>query len=146
MSGTAGAPVACNQVVLDAPDYVLSMDPGMPPAAKGGTLVYGSYFLTRSIWYGQTGTDTPMGRAKVEVRDTWKSAEDLDTLEEDDSLEPTRYFTSTVTISGTTLTTTQSCPTVTPAQSFEYTAEGTTLTLYVIDQGEHFAQVFERQD
>jgi hypothetical protein len=147
-SGTAGEVPACNDVVLDAPDYVMSMEPGMQPAAKGGTIVDGAYFLKRTLWYGQTGSDLPMGRAKFEIAGgSWELAEDMDSSDEDDSLEPTRHFSLTATASGTSLTLVQTCPTSESAstQTAEYTAEGTGLTLYLIDQGEHFAQVLERE-
>jgi hypothetical protein len=76
---------------------------------------------------------------------TWQGAEDLDNLGEDDSLEPTTYTTFTVAASGTTFTVTETCPTAAAAQTMQYTAEGTTLTLYIVDHGAHFGQVFERQ-
>jgi hypothetical protein len=146
-SGAAGQAPACNQVVLDAPDFVMSMDPEMPPAAKGGTIVDGSYFLTGTTWYGQTGSDLPLGRAKFVIAgSTWEEVEDMDTSDEDDSLEPTRHFTFTATASGTSVTVVQTCPTrESPgSENFEYTAEGNTLTLYIVESGEHFAQVLER--
>jgi hypothetical protein len=63
-----------------------------------------------------------------------------------DEPEPTRYYTFGVAVSGKTFTVTQTCPSsTTPAQTMPYTAEGSTLTLYILDQGGDFAQVFERQ-
>jgi hypothetical protein len=146
-SGTAGQVPACNELVLDAPDHHLSLDAGQPPAAKGGQLVDGTYFLTRSIWYEQAGSlETSLGRAKMVLTgNTWQGVEDLDSLEDDDSLEPTKYSTFDVATRGATFMVTQTCPKAAATQTMEYTAEGNTLTLYIDENGALFGQVFERQ-
>ncbi|HWP05077.1 MAG TPA: hypothetical protein VNN72_05015 [Polyangiaceae bacterium] len=146
-SGTAAEVPACNDLVLDAPDHFLSLDSGPPPTAKGGDLVEGTYFLTRSVWYEQAGSlETSLGRAKMVLTGTtWQGVEDLDSLEDDDSLEPTRYSTFDVATRGATFMVTQTCPKAAATQTMEYTAEGNTLTLYIDDSGALFGQVFERQ-
>ena len=147
-SGTGGIEPMCNQQLLEAPDYVMTMDPGMPPAAKGGDIFEGLYFLERTICYGQTGSDLPMGRTQFVIVDgIWQTAEDMDSSGEDDTLEPTRHFTYTATPSGTSVSLVQTCPTPDSAdtQTFEYTADFESLTLYIVDHGEHFAQVLALQ-
>jgi len=145
-SGAAGQQPACNDLVLDAPDYAMSSDPGMQPAAKGGSIVDGTYFVMGTVWYGQAaGLDLPLGRAKFVLSgDTWEEVEDLDASTEDDSHEPTQHYTYTATTSGTSVTVVPTCPTAT-TQTFGYTAEGTSLTLHILDHGEPFDQKLERQ-
>jgi hypothetical protein len=143
-SGSAGMQPACNTLPLDAPDYVIAFVAGSPPAAKGGTVANGTYFYNRLIMYGSAGPDVVAGRGKVVLTGSdWESIEDLDATSDDD-INPSLSSSATLGISGVEFTLTATCPDA-DELSGSYTAEGDTLTLYVLDHGAMFGEEFKLQ-
>jgi hypothetical protein len=142
--GGAGMAPACNQVELNAPDYVISFVAGSPPEPKGGTIADGTYFYSRLVTYGRAGADIVAGRGKVVLTGTaWEAIEDNDATTEND-VNPSHASSATLDSSGTTFTLTQTCPEA-DALAGGYTAEADTLTLYITDGGVQFAEELKRQ-
>ncbi|MGC4095092.1 MAG: hypothetical protein QM756_45670 [Polyangiaceae bacterium] len=143
-AGTGGSVTLCNQLALDGPDYVIAFASGSAPAPKGGSVVDGTYVYSRMITYGLAGSDIVAGRGKVVLSGTkWEAIEDNDASGDAD-INPSHTFTATFTTSGSEFALTQSCPKP-DSLSGSYTAEGDTLTLYVVESGVRFAEVLKRQ-
>jgi hypothetical protein len=150
-SGVGGAssvpadppPPPCNDLLLDAPPYVLTSAPGAAPAPTGGSIVDGTYFVTGATMYGQSFPDLPFGRHKVQISGaSWQDAEGES---EPDGVNPDRYSTFSLTSAGTSLTLSRSCPAGSETMNLTYSAEEGRLTVFVLDRGVTFANVFTRQ-
>jgi hypothetical protein len=143
-SGSGGSTSECNLVPADAPDYEVVYDNGPAPAARGGTVVDGTYFATSETWFEtEPGEPVILGGIRIELEGTsWKEA---DGWPDDDVSIPeyrvNRYFTT----DGTSLIVTLLCPSHGPPDVFEYTAEGDTLVTYVRDGDFTFGITFTRQ-
>jgi hypothetical protein len=61
-----------------------------------------------------------------------------------DDIDPNRHTTSTLSVTGTTLDLTGTCPR-TSQDSFEYSVDDAGFTLYLDDHGSTFGTVFTRQ-
>ena len=143
-AGAGGMAPACNQVKLDAPDFVISFVAGSSPEPKGGPITDGTYFYSRFITYGFAGSDTVAGRGKIVLAGSdWEAVEDNDATAEDD-INPSHSWSATLATSGTGYILTQICPKP-DTISGGYTAEGDTLTLYSLDGGVMFAEELKRQ-
>jgi hypothetical protein len=141
---SAPPPPSCNDLVLDAPAFVLHSDPGAAPAATGGTIVDGTYFVTGATMYGQSLSDLPFGRHKAQISgSTWQEVESVDS--EPGGVNPDEHRTFSLTSTGTSLTLSRSCPSGSETAVLQYSAEGSRLTVYVRDHGVVFANVFTRQ-
>lgn len=113
-----GAPTACGPVVQTT-EVV-----GTSPTPSGGTLAPGLYFLTRaSIYRGQSGGPTPT----LQVAEIYASGEFAESSY-DDGVEQSP-ISGTYSTSGTTISTSITCPTAV-SQVDVYTATPTTFTRY----------------
>jgi hypothetical protein len=142
-AGTAGATQSCNQIEIEAPEVTFTYDAGPAPAPEGGTIVDGTYFWTAEIMYGAaSGPDVTVGGTQVELQgSSWQEGSGWP---EDDTVNADRHFSYELSTAGTTLTLTRTCPS-SLTESSGYTAEGDTLTLYVVDSGVTFGAVLTRQ-
>jgi hypothetical protein len=140
--GYGGTAPVCNQLAEDAPTYGLTADPGAAPTPLGGIVVDGTYVLNRQTIYGMTLPATEMGRVKVEITgSTWQQAEAI--LPYD--VNPDRHTTSTFSVQGTSLTMTRTCPSAGQPEISAYTADASSLTLFVVDHGMTAESVFTRR-
>jgi hypothetical protein len=142
-AGAAGALVTCNTITADAVDVMLTSHPDEAPPPQGGTITDGVYYLTGQTWYGQSGPfSAALPGVRVEINGTsWQEAEGS----ADNTIRPPIRRTRQLSVSGTTLTLTLTCPSAEPADSMPFTFDGNVLTLYVLDAGQIFGTRFERQ-
>jgi hypothetical protein len=141
--GSGGSAPACNQLADDAPTYSMTFAAGTPPAPSGGTIVDGTYLLSRQTVYAMSSMPaTEVGRAKVEISgNTWQSV--MAILPYD--INPGEHTTSTISVQGNYLTLTRTCPSVGQPERAAYTADDGSLTLFFVDQGITAETVFTRQ-
>ena len=147
--GAGGAPAStstappCNQVAEDAPTYSITWAAGTAPTPKGGTIMDGTYVLTRQTGYTATTLPaTEVGRDKVEINGSaWQ--EDSGILPY--GVNPDKHSTSTLSTQGMNLTLTRTCPSAGAPTTTAFTADASSLTLFVVDQGMTFETVFTRQ-
>jgi hypothetical protein len=130
--------------VLDAPAWQLTYDPNPAPTPLGGELVDGSYFVLKEIVYGATsGPALPLARTKVLI--AGKSWQDVEGEPEPDGVNPDRHHTSALSVTGTQLSLTRSCPKAAEAQIADFTIEPAGFTLYIEDVGQRIGVVFRQQ-
>jgi hypothetical protein len=105
--------------------------------------VDGTYYLMGQTWFGQSGAfSAALPGVRVEITGTsWQEVEGS----VDNVIRPPIRRTNLLTVTGTTLTLTRTCPSAAAPESMEYTAEGNVLTLYVLDAGQIFGTTFERR-
>ena len=105
----AEAAAACNDLVLDAPAVGLTYDAAAPPAAAGGTITDGTYFVTAQLVYRTaSGITIPLGRTKaIIVGTTWQ---EVSGDPEPGSVNPDRRRTYALATNGTSLTLDRTCP------------------------------------
>jgi len=140
--GSGGGIVECNLVPTDAPAYPVLYDAGPAPAGKGGTLVDGTYLATSETWYETPpGGDITLDGVRIVLSGSlWQEAAGRPF-----DVHAYRRFTHEVSTSGTALTITQRCPEELEPETFEFTAEGNTLIVYVGDGSVTFGTTFTRQ-
>lgn len=145
MAGSGGTIYECNAVPANAPTFQRIHSDEPAPAGKGGTIVDGTYIVTSSTWYQapEGVTEETLDGIRMEIAgDTWEEALDWPT---DDTQNLADRYTHYVSTESNTLTTTQLCPTHFPSETFEYTAEGDTVTVYVSDGVSIFGMTLTRQ-
>jgi hypothetical protein len=143
-SGAGGTQPSCNDLVLAAPAVGFSYDAGAAPQALGGTIADGTYFLTAQIVYETaSGPTDALGRTQVEIAGTtWQEVDGEPTPS---TVNPDRHFTNTLSITGTTLDLAQTCPSGGDTTSAEFTADATSVTVYIVDTGVTVGTVFTKQ-
>ena len=141
-SGTGGTTAVCNTLVADAPDFLLSNDPGSAPVAKGGTIVDGTYVATSETLY-QTSTILAMDMGNAKVVISGSSWQEVDGWPPDD-VNPDKHITATFSTSGTTLTLNRTCPSASQ-EIVGFTADAQGFWLHGKDGGVPFVVIFARQ-
>jgi hypothetical protein len=117
----AGGSGVCNTLVNAAPVVSKTTNAGPTPAATGGTIADGTYFLTRmDKWNGITGANTH--------KETWVfSSGTIQVVTDNESDGGTKHASGTYATSGSTLTFTVTCPGA-QTVSMPFTATATELT------------------
>jgi hypothetical protein len=132
-------PSSCNTLVDDGPTIGFTISPGSPQTPLGGTFADGIYFISQANLY-----NTPPGFSN----DTLLSAvfefrgNVIQQVGHVDGVE--RRYTSTYTISGTTVTTTDTCPEPDSA-SFDFTATATEFRILGSNEGITLEQVYTKR-
>ncbi len=126
-SGSTGGAGPCNTLVNNAPMVSKNVNAGAAPTMTGGTLMDGTWFLTRMDRYNNsTGSSTH--------RETWVFSGSQAQIVTDKSTDATqKHFSATYAISGSTLTLSVTCPMQLTLMS-AFTATAT--TLQVINSGD----------
>ena len=118
---------ACNCLRVSGPPVNIvagSSSPGLP---TGGTLLDGTYVLTRAQYYASgVGVGSTIGTAQATVTIAGGSWQEAGVL----NGSPIPPFDATVATSGATLTLTRTCPD-TAGVTWEFSSSGSTLTLYL---------------
>jgi hypothetical protein len=144
-AGTIGTAVpVCNELELEAPAVGFTYDEAAAPAATGGEIVDGTYFLTAQVMFETaSGPTLALGRTSVTVEgDTWQ---EVSGDPEEESVNPDRHTTATLSLSGSTFTLSRTCPSEGDPQIAEYTVDDDGFTVYVEDAGKVFGTVFTKQ-
>ena len=141
-SGAGGTTAVCNDLVADAPGFLLSNDPGPAPVAKGGTIVDGTYFATGETLYETSSIlAIDMGSAKVVISgSSWQEVDGWPS----GGVNPDKHVTATFSTSGTTLALNRTCPSATQ-EVVGFTADAQGFSLFGKDSGAAFGVVFARQ-
>jgi hypothetical protein len=142
-SGTDGTTTVCNDLVADAPDFLISNDAGSAPAAKGGSIVDGTYFVTKETMY-ETSLSLKVDSGNTKVLISGSSWQEVDGWPPDDLVNPAQHITATFTTTGTTLTLHYTCPDA-AEQASGFTADAQGFSLYGEDHGVPFGVTFARQ-
>jgi len=117
-----GRPFLCNTLVNDGPTITVMTSSDPAPVPLGGGLVDGTYDFSAGTFYGPATVDVPTIRAVLEI--SGRTMQQVGSIDGDE-----RRYSSTWSISGTTLSTTDTCPT-SYSESFEFTATATELRIY----------------
>jgi hypothetical protein len=116
----------CGSLTLTAPPITPVVMHGAVPAATGGAILAGTYFLTAVITYEDGGA--PGGAIDGELELT-AAAVGFDYIEIIKVGFTVGSSAGTLTTSGTTETSTPTCPPSTPGSVASYTFDSTTMTL-----------------
>lgn len=127
-------PPTCNMLTNSAPSVPFTADPGSPPAFGGGAIEDGLYFVTTVVG---TGTTTPTGRRLTLAitgggTQLFWNGDILDGTAQ--NIEETFAANTRASSSGSTLSLTTACASVSPSPlpaSMGYTATAGTLILGV---------------
>ncbi len=112
-SGGAGGAVACNNLVNGASVVNKDHDPAAPPAMTGGTIVSGTYHLTKMVQYNGENGNTPH-------QETWVLSNGAFQAINKDGAR----YSGTYSTSGTNLIVSVTCP-ATQTVTMPYTATAT---------------------
>ena len=145
---TIDAGPACNDLAAAAPsvDYSLS-DQGSPPAATGGTIADGTYYLTSYTIYGagSVGGGFVANQATsvtlVVAGASWTQVQ-VYSIENTVSTVSTNL---TAAVSGTAIALTPSCPQGAPATNGTYDATATAIQLVTSTGGFTLSETFAKQ-
>ena len=119
-----GTSAACNTLANTAKPVTVEQLAENPPAPLGGTIEDGTYLLTGvAIYTGPEGPSGPSGTAQTTIVITGSTIEVASR-----GVPPTR--TTTLSISGTTFTSTDTCPDSVVA-SGGFTATSTTFAIFI---------------
>ena len=121
----------CNNLTNTATEANQSTVKGNAPAATGGTIADGTYFLSEFILYDPTGTDEAPSPSGLNVTMSIKGTamDSIQTLPDSSS----QTFAETFVTNGTKLQRTLSCPKAGPDLEAVYTVAGNKLTIYETD-------------
>jgi len=127
----AGGDDACNAIEANAPLYPLLSVSGPPPAALGGTIVPGTYFVTSETQYESPPMATVYRRGvRIEIAEgSWQEA---DAPDPEEALGTTQRYTYAVSVESPRLTMTTTCPVQGDPLNHSYTVEPEGLTVYVL--------------
>jgi hypothetical protein len=136
-----GTEPICNTVVDDAPTIVPTATTDAVPTPTGGTITPGTYELVSvTLYVGPDGTaDAPAGglsRVFEITENTIQQAGRVNDVE--------NHATTTFTISGTTLSTVDTCPAA-PSEALEFSATETDFRIYATRSRGTFEQVYTRR-
>jgi hypothetical protein len=129
---TEDASSTCNVIESDSALVPQASATGPQPAATGGTIFPGTYYLTERLTYG--GAPDGLFKKRVLVVDTETKTIDMveGTAETADGTPPlTRSSATYQVFDGTLLNLELSCPTPGETSNTRFTAGGATLTLYL---------------
>jgi hypothetical protein len=144
---TVDAGPACNDLVAAAPsvNYSLS-DQGSPPAATGGTIVDGTYYLTSYTIYGAGSvgpgfTANQATSVTLEIAGTAWTQVQVYLIESTSSTVSTNFVAA---VSGTAITLTPSCPEGPPTNA-TYDATSSAIQLVANTGGFTLSEKFVKQ-
>jgi hypothetical protein len=122
---------ACNTLTNTATEANQSTVKGNAPAATGGTIADGTYFLSEFVLYDPTGTDEAPSPSGLNVTMSIKGTamDSIQTLPDSTS----QTFAETFVTNGTKLQRTLSCPKAGPDLEAVYTVAGNKLTIFETD-------------
>jgi hypothetical protein len=120
-SSSAGT---CNTLVNDAPMVTLMVVVGAPPVPGGGMIVDGTYVGAAATLYASAGANVPPTTFSAVIQIAGNSMQQVGTI---NGME--KRYTSTFTVSGTTVTTSDSCPAPSMG-SHLFTATATQISIY----------------
>jgi hypothetical protein len=137
-SGSSGSATACNDLVDNAPTVTATKVAAAAPAPAGGTIANGMYALTALTAYtgvgGSTGSLALMASEVQTISGT--TMQQAGTINGQES-----RYTTTISTSGTTLSTSDTCPSPSTA-THAYTATATELRIYDSMAGYTLEQVY----
>jgi hypothetical protein len=123
-SDTAPPAPACNTLVNDGPTVSLTVVLTAAPPANGGTVVDGTYVLSKATLYTNGVTVTPPPNAFSAVLQMAGH-----TMQQVGSINGAESrYTSTFTVSGSNVTTEDTCP-APKSTTYQFTATATLLTI-----------------
>ena len=114
------AAVVCNDLTLDPGSPTASFTSDPFPTGKGGTLPDGTYVLESGLVYGTTSTTTiPIPRQKIVVTGTTIQIG----AQNDEDANKVDTETDTISVTGNTVSITETCPKSAAAHSVQYSVE-----------------------
>ena len=119
----------CNSTLNDGPLVTFAAGVGSPPVSSGGPITPGHYQLTSIVLYGPTPPPPLSVRSAVDL-----TATTINPVASVTGMAEQRS-TLTYTVSGSSLTQTQTCPTVTSATSNQFTADATHFIITATSSG-----------
>jgi len=141
-SEDSGGANACNDLVDNSPAVTLVAIADSAPAALGGTLVDGTYWLTGFYVFTGPGGLTDLSTFTGSITFVLSETTMQQVLSSNGGVE--KRSTSTVSTSGNTLYATDTCPEPDSGQ-VPYTATPTELRLYFDDPNGTFEEIFTKQ-
>jgi hypothetical protein len=134
----------CNELELVAPPVELTYDAAEAPAATGGEILDGEYFITAQTIYETTsGITLRPRRTNVTLEgDVWQ---EVSGAPEASSANPDQHDTFTLSLSGTAFELTSGCPGDGLTKSAEYTVDDAGFTVYLTYMGKTIGTVFTKQ-
>jgi hypothetical protein len=118
--------ILCNNLMQGAPIVALNQSNQKPPAAQGGNVVTGLYYMTAFNYYnGQQGS---LGNVQLTVDVAQSTMQVIST-----EMNITATGTSTWSTNNTTMTITNTCPSNNPPSLAGYTATKSEFRLYAND-------------
>lgn len=130
---------ACNALVDDGPTVVVSLLTKPAPSGIGGELLDGTYELTSATLYDESGGATPMTKLSavyVFEGGVVQQVGHTDGVEE--------RYTSTYTTSGTTISTTDTCPKP-DSGTYGFSATPEDFRIYVAGTGSTLGEIFRKR-
>jgi len=130
---------ACNSLLNDGPTIGFAVQPGSNPTATAGTIVDGTYELSQAnVYFAPAGySNSSMLSAVFQISgNTIQQVGSIDGEE--------RRYTSSYSINGVTLSTTDTCPEPS-SDSFAYTATPTELHILQASGGITLQQIFTKR-
>jgi hypothetical protein len=141
------APVGteCNDLVADVPDYLIVGADGAPPAATGGVITDGTYYLeVQSVFGLPASLSLDAGSVKVVIAgNSWQEVDGVPADEVD--VNPVQHASATISTSGTSLTLSGWCPAAAQSERDDvltFSADASGFKLYGVDHGDPWEAVF----
>ena len=122
-SSDSSAP-ACNTLTDDGPTITLMAVVGQAPTPAGGTVVDGTYVLAATTLYTAATTMIPPTTSSAVIQIAGSTMQQVGLINGQE-----KRYTSTFTVTGTTVATTDTCPAPSMG-SHQYTATTTELRIY----------------
>jgi hypothetical protein len=138
----------CNDLAVDVPDYMIVGADGSPPAATGGVIIDGTYYLEVQRVFGlPTSLGGDVGSVKVVIAgNSWQEVDGVPPDEVD--VNPMEHATESFSTSGTSLILTGTCPPgseSTRAGTFAFSADATGFKMYGVDGHYPWEAIFVRE-
>ena len=115
---------ACNTLRNDGPAVSVMASTATAPAPAGGTIVDGTYVLTAATGYAISPAVIPTTTLSAVMQIAGSTMQQAGTINGEE-----RRYTSTLATSGTSVTTTDTCPAA-DSNTYRYTATTTSLRIY----------------
>jgi hypothetical protein len=124
---------ACNSLVADGPTLPYTSVAAAAPTPAGGTIADGTYALaTMSVYTGVNGSTAPVLTSTVSVVMAFAG----NTVQEVTVMNgQERRYSAIFSVSGTTITMTDTCPVQGAEPPIQFTASATELRLYATTSG-----------
>jgi hypothetical protein len=132
-TGTPGDGGACNNLTMTAPPITVVAGTGTVPAGQGGTVVAGTYFLTGYVIY----SGGPTQLIGVSIAQEFQLVATSTGFDVHSVINNNEHEDDTLVVSGTSYTSTVTCPAGLPPTTAQYTVDSVakTVTLYPDNQG-----------